>query len=209
MSDSKLYSQGSRRLQDRFDARRIANRLEEVDLVAKFTDLHRNVIESAPMFFLATADVEGRPDVSYKGGLPGFVRVIGPHTLAFPDYNGNGMFKSLGTIFDNPNVGLIFINWAENPKKLRVLGKASIDEDDALLREYTGAQLIVRVNAERIFDNCPRYLHEVEFKSYSRYVPRPDHVVPIPDWKRNELYRDALPKRDQAELDAEDATETK
>jgi predicted pyridoxine 5'-phosphate oxidase superfamily flavin-nucleotide-binding protein len=132
------------------------------------------------VFFLATADAQGRPDVSYKGGLPGFVRVVGPSTLAFPDYNGNGMFKSLGTILENPNVGLIFIVWTDKPKKLRVLGKASIDMGDALLGDYKGAQLIVRVRAERIFDNCPRYLHEIEFKSYSRYVPRPDHEVPIP-----------------------------
>ena len=71
---------------------------------------------------------------------------------------------------------------------------------DALLGDYKGAQLIVRVQAERIFDNCPRYLHEIEFKSYSRYVPRPDHEVPIPDWKRNPDYRDALPVKDARDL---------
>jgi len=97
MSGTKLYSEGSRRLQDRFDTRRIADRLEQVDLLETFTDAHREIIETAPMFFLATADAGGRPDVSYKGGLPGFVRVIGPSELAFPDYDGNGMFKSLGT----------------------------------------------------------------------------------------------------------------
>lgn len=196
MSDSNLYSEGSRQLQDRFDTRRIADRLEKVDLLEEFTDVHRAIIEAAPMFFLATTDDQGRPDVSYKGGLPGFVRVVGPSTLAFPDYNGNGMFKSLGTILDNPNVGLLFINWTDNPKKLRVLGKASIHVEDPLLDDYHGAQLIVRVTTERIFDNCPRYLHEIEIKNYSRYAPKPDHEPPIPDWKRNPLYRDALPERD-------------
>ena len=197
---SKLYSEGSRRLQDRFDTRRIADRLEKVDLLKEFTDQHRAIIDAAPMFFLATADALGRPDVSYKGGLPGFVRVVGPSTLAFPDYNGNGMFKSLGTLLDNPNVGLLFINWADNPKKLRVLGKASIDENDPLLEDYVGAQLIVRVTAERIFDNCPRYLHEIEIKRYSKYVPRPEQEAPVPDWKRNPVYRDALPERDLVAL---------
>ncbi len=204
MAQSELYSDGSRRLQDRFDTRRIADRLEKVDLLEEFTDDHKAIIEAAPMFFLATADAQGRPDVSYKGGLPGFVRVLGPSTLAFPDYNGNGMFKSLGTILENPNVGLIFIVWTGKPKKLRILGKASIDPDDPLLASYKGAQLIVRVNAERIFDNCPRYLHEIEIKSYSRYVPRPDHEAPIPDWKRNPVYRDALPERDLRVLAEQD-----
>lgn len=200
MAQSKLYSDGSRRLQDRFDTRRIADRLEKVDLVEEISADHRAIIEAAPMFFLATADAHGRPDVSYKGGLPGFVRVVGPSTLAFPDYNGNGMFKSLGTILENPNVGLIFIVWTGKPKKLRVLGKASIDMGDALLGDYKGAQLIVRVRAERIFDNCPRYLHETECKNYSQYVPRLDHEVPIPDWKRNPDYRDALPVKDSRDL---------
>ncbi len=204
MAQSELYSDGSRRLQDRFDTRRIADRLEKVDLLGEFTDGHKAIIEAAPMFFLATADAQGRPDVSYKGGLPGFVRVLGPSTLAFPDYNGNGMFKSLGTILENPDVALIFIVWTGKPKKLRILGKASIDSDDPLLASYKGAQLIVRVNAERIFDNCPRYLHEIEIKSYSRYVPRPDHEVPIPNWKRNPVYRDALPERDLRVLAEQD-----
>jgi uncharacterized protein len=201
---SKLYSEGSRRLQDQFDTRRIADRLEKVDLLEEFTDEHRAIIDAAPMFFLATADSLGRPDVSYKGGLPGFVRIVGPSTLAFPDYNGNGMFKSLGTLLDNPNVGLLFINWADNPKKLRVLGKASIDENDPLLEDYVGAQLIVRVTAERIFDNCPRYLHQIEIKHYSKYVPRPEQEAPIPDWKQNPVYRDALPERDLLALAGQD-----
>lgn len=200
MSKSNLYANGSRRLQDRFDTRRIADRLEEVDLVEEFSDEHREIIETAPMFFLATADSQGRPDVSYKGGLPGFVRVVGASILAFPDYNGNGMFKSLGTLIDNPNVGLIFLRLNDNPKKLRVLGKASIDEHDPLLSEFMGAQLVVRVTAERIFDNCPRYVHEIEFKSYSKYVPKADRSAPIPDWKRNTLYSDALSDADKLDL---------
>ena len=204
MAQSELYSDGSRRLQDRFDTRRIADRLEKVDLLAEFTDEHKAIFEAAPMFFLATADAQGRPDVSYKGGLPGFVRVLGRSTLAFPDYNGNGMFKSLGTILENPDVALIFIVWTGKPKKLRILGKASIDADDPLMESYKGAQLIVRVHAERIFDNCPRYLHEIEIKSYSRYVPRPDREAPIPDWKRNPVYRDALPVRDLSALAEDD-----
>jgi predicted pyridoxine 5'-phosphate oxidase superfamily flavin-nucleotide-binding protein len=200
MSDSELYTDGARVLQDRFDTRRIADRLEKLDLVPEFSDPAREIIETAPMFFLATVDDRGRPDVSYKGGLPGFVRVTGPSALAFPDYNGNGMFKSLGALLDDPRVALIFIRWSDRPKKIRVHGKASIDFDDPLLGEFPGAQMIVRVAVERIFDNCPRYLHDIEFKSYSRYIPRENKKAPIPDWKRNPDYRDALPKRDLEEL---------
>jgi uncharacterized protein len=193
---SKLYTAGARRLQDRFDSRRIADRLEERILVATFSDSHRELIEAAPMFFFATADAEGRPDVSYKGGLPGFVRVTGPSELAFPDYNGNGMFKSLGSLAENPNVGLLFIRWGDKPKRLRVQGRASIAENDPLLAAFERAQLVVRVQAERIFDNCPRYIHHMELSRYSPYAPGQGRQAPIPDWKRNPQFREALPKED-------------
>jgi uncharacterized protein len=201
MCASKLYSAGSRLLQDRFDSRRIADRLEQVILVQSFSDTHRELIETAPMFFLATADAEGRPDVSYKGGMPGFVRVTGPAELAFPDYNGNGMFKSLGAILENPNVGLLFIRWSERARRLRVLGTASIDESDPLMTEFEGCQQVVRVKAERIFDNCPRYIHRMEMQSYSPFAPAPGNDPPVPEWKRNPNFRDALPVADLRRLD--------
>src|SRR5882762_6992827 len=144
MGDSALYHDGSRRLQDRFETRRLADRMEEVIQHGVFTDGDRKFIESRPLFFLATADAEGRPDCSYKGGDPGFVRVVGPGTLAFPSYDGNGMFKSLGNILVNPHVGLLFVDF-DNPRRLRVNGRAAVRQDDPLLAEFVGAQLIVRV----------------------------------------------------------------
>ena len=200
MDDSRLYHEGSRELQDRFDTRRIADRLERVDLHQAFTDAEREMIESAPMFFLATVNPDGFPDVSYKGGMPGFVRVVGDSTLAFPNYDGNGMYKSLGNVRANPHVGLLFVRWNERPKKLRVQGRASLHFDDPLLDATPGAQLIVRVEAERIFDNCPRYLHRMDLQDFSVYAPRADHEPPIPEWKRKPAYRDALPARDLAAL---------
>jgi predicted pyridoxine 5'-phosphate oxidase superfamily flavin-nucleotide-binding protein len=200
MDDSRLYHAGSRELQDRFDTRRIADRLERVNLRREFTDGDREMIESAPMFFLATLDPDGFPDVSYKGGVPGFVRIVGESTLAFPSYDGNGMFKSLGNVRANPLVGLVFIQWTGRAKKLRVQGRASLHFDDPLAGDFPGAQLIVRVEAERIFDNCPRYLHKWALEEYSVYAPRPEHEPPIPEWKRMPVYRDALPERDLAAL---------
>jgi predicted pyridoxine 5'-phosphate oxidase superfamily flavin-nucleotide-binding protein len=204
MPTSKLYGGGSRLLQDRFDSRRIADRLEKVVLADTFSPAHRELIETAPMFFLATADAQGRPDVSYKGGMPGFIRVTGPSELAFPDYNGNGMFRSLGAILENPNVGLLFIRWSDKPKRLRILGRASIDENDPLISQFDSAQQIVRVKAERIFDNCPRYIHHMELQNYSPYAPAPGHTPPAPEWKRNPLFRDALPSSDMQALEEKD-----
>ena len=197
MSESKLYHDGSRQLQDRFDTRRLADRMEEVIAHDVFTDADREFIESRTMFFLATADAEGRPDCSYKGGRPGFVRVVGPGTLAFPSYDGNGMFKSLGNILVNPHVGLLFVDF-ENPRRLRVNGRASVHEDDPLLAELVGAQLIVRVQVEAAFPNCPRYIHEYRLVRRSRFVPRAECRTPVPAWKTREWASDVLREEDPA-----------
>jgi predicted pyridoxine 5'-phosphate oxidase superfamily flavin-nucleotide-binding protein len=187
-----LYHQGSRQLQDQFDSRRIADRLDQRTLHVSFTEGDRAFIERSPMFFLATADAEGRPDCSYKGGLPGFARVVNDNTLAFPDYDGNGMFKSLGNMLVNPHVGMLFIDF-EHPDRMRVNGTATLHDDDPLLAEYPGALLIIRVQAEQIFPNCPRYIHKMQMVSHSIYAPRHDYTPPEPEWKQMEEFRDALP----------------
>lgn len=199
MPDRPMYHDGSRRLQDRFATRRLADRLVEVVVHGTFTDADRAFIESRPMFFLATADGEARPDCSYKGGRPGFVRVVAPATVAFPSYDGNGMFKSLGNIQVNPQVGMLFIDF-ERPRRVRVNGRASIHEDDPLLAEFVGAQLIVRVQAEAIFPNCPRYIHNYALVDRSRFVPHTDCATPVPAWKQSDWACDVLPANDPASL---------
>ena len=192
-----MYHEGNRQLQDQFDSRRIADRLQQVTLHDRFSDGDREFIARSSMFFLATADAEGQPDVSYKGGVPGFVRVVDEQTLAFPDYDGNGMFKSLGNILVNPKVGLLFIDFA-HPNRMRVNGTASVSADDPLLADFPGAVQVVRVRAERIFPNCPRYIHRMQVVEQSVYAPRQGHEPPEPDWKRMDVFRDALPRKESA-----------
>jgi predicted pyridoxine 5'-phosphate oxidase superfamily flavin-nucleotide-binding protein len=151
MTQGIMYHDGSRRLQDQFGSRRISDRLEEKLTRTQFTADDKAFIESVPYFFLATADDGGRPDCSYKGGMPGFVRVIGPSELAFPDYDGNGMFKSLGNILVNPSIGILFIAMHGKPQRLRVNGEATVRDQDPLLDQAVGAQLIVRVTARQSF----------------------------------------------------------
>ena len=103
------------------------------------------------------------------------------------------MFRSLGNVLVNPAVGLLFIDF-ESPRRLRVNGVATVNEDDALLGVFTGAQLVVRVRAERIFPNCPRYIHRAASSEPSPYVPRPGSTPPEPKWKRMEMFADALPR---------------
>ena len=192
---SEFYHAGMRELQDRYDARRLADCLDEKLGRAEFSAEDHEFIESRELFFLATADAEGRPDCSYKGGDAGFVRVTGAAELAFPSYDGNGMFRSLGNVLANPAVALLFIDF-ERPRRLRVNGRASFSADDALLRDFAGAQLVVRVRAERIFPNCPRYIHRMSVAEHSTYVPRAGYTPPVPKWKSFDMFRDVLPGND-------------
>ena len=193
MTDTPLYHSGNRELQDRFQSRRIADRLEETLLRARFTDADKEFIESSIYFFIATADEAGRPDCSFKGGMPGFVRVVEPDTLAFPDYDGNGMFKSLGNIKVHDAVGLLFIALHGKPRRLRVNGTASLHFDDPMLDRFAGAQLVVRVRARAIFPNCPRYIPQMQLIDNSVYAPRPDYAPPVPEWKTMDMFKDYLP----------------
>jgi predicted pyridoxine 5'-phosphate oxidase superfamily flavin-nucleotide-binding protein len=190
-----LYHDGNRQLQDEFGSRALADRLEDKLARSEFSDDDKAFIESLPYFFLATADAQGRPDCSFKGGVPGFVRVTAPGELAFPDYDGNGMFKSLGNLVANENVGLLFVALHGSPKRLRVNGTATVSGEDPLMASAVGAQLIVRVRAQAIFPNCPRYIPSFELVEPSEYAPQAGRDPPEPAWKGFDLFKDVVPPR--------------
>jgi uncharacterized protein len=194
-----LYHDGNRQLQDAFDTRRLADRMAERNVRHALRDDDRAFIEARDMFFLATADVEGRPTCSYKGGDPGFVRVVDDTTLAFPNYDGNGMYLSTGNAVANPHVGLLFLD-LEQGRRIRVQGEASVNLADPLLAQYPEAQFIVRVRVREVFNNCPRYIHRYQLVERSRFVPHADCETPVPEWKQRETYADVLPERDRARV---------
>jgi predicted pyridoxine 5'-phosphate oxidase superfamily flavin-nucleotide-binding protein len=194
-----MYHDGARRLQDRFDTRRMADVLERRKVADTISASDREFIEARDMFFLATADAQGRPTCSYKGGDPGFVRVLDERTVAFPNYDGNGMYLSLGNALVNPDVGLLFVDW-QGQSRLRLEGEATLDAEDPLLPRYPEAQLVVRVAVRAVFPNCPRYIHRMELVERSRFVPRPaEGETPVPAWKRADwMPSEALPADDPA-----------
>jgi predicted pyridoxine 5'-phosphate oxidase superfamily flavin-nucleotide-binding protein len=191
------YHEGSRSLQDRFDTRRLADRIDERLVHDVIDEDDRAFVEGCDMFFIATADAAGLPQCSYKGGEPGFVRVVDERTIAFPVYDGNGMYLTAGNALVNPHVGLLFIDF-ERRRRMRLNGVASVAEDDPLLAEYPEAQLVVRVRATEVFPNCPRYIHEYRLVERSRFVPREECSTPAPAWKTREWARDVLPHDDPA-----------
>jgi predicted pyridoxine 5'-phosphate oxidase superfamily flavin-nucleotide-binding protein len=190
-----MYHDGNRELQDHFGSRRLADRLVERLWRDRFKDEDKAFIERQSFFFLATADRDGRPDCSFKGGPVGFVRIEAPDLLVFPDYDGNGMFKSLGNIQVNPHVGLLFISLGEKPARLRVNGRASIEAADPLIAALPGAQLLVKVVPTDIFPNCPRYIPNLATGEPSVYVPKAGSAPVEPAWKTFEAFKDVVPPR--------------
>lgn len=190
-----FYHEGSRQLQDRFETRPLADRLAEAIVSVQISPEDKAFIESQNMFFLATVDKEGRPDCSYKGGSVGLVKVLDEQTLAFPSYDGSGMFLSVGNVLVNPPVSLLFVDF-QRQARLRVKGSAFIQDDDPLLAYWPEAELIVRVRLREMFPNCPRYIHKMTLVEESAFVPKSHCETPAPAWKSLEVVADVLPPRD-------------
>jgi uncharacterized protein len=195
-----MYHEGQRDLQDRYRGRAVADRLEQHRMHRTFNDIDRELIETARFFFLATA-WQDSVDCSMKGGLPGFVRVTAPNELAWPDYDGNRMYRSLGNLIKSPAVGLLFVNFDADSKnaRLRITGRARLDESPQAIADLPGAKRLIRVTAEHIFYNCPRYIPKMEFADESVDSPRCDYTPPEPEWKSRDYIRDVL-KDEHGEL---------
>jgi predicted pyridoxine 5'-phosphate oxidase superfamily flavin-nucleotide-binding protein len=190
-----MYHEGNRALQDAFGSRALADRLEEKLRRDRFNEDDARFIAAQSFFFLATADAEGRPDCSFKGGAPGFARVAAPDLLVFPDYDGNGMFRSLGNLAVNPHVGLLFIAMGDRSGRLRINGRAEVASDDPAMAAIPGAQLLVKVTPTDIFPNCPRYIPRMTLEAPSRYAPLPGEPPVEPKWKAFPDFADVIPPR--------------
>lgn len=192
---SDFYHEGNRQLQDRFETRPLADRLAGAIVGAQISAEDKAFIEAQNMFFFATVDNQGRPDCSYKGGSVGLVQVLDDQTLAFPLYDGSGMYLSAGNVLVNSAVSLLFVDF-QRQARLRVNGDACIQHDDPLSADWPEAELIVRVKIREIFPNCPRYIHKMTLVEESVFVPKAHCETPAPAWKRLEVVADVLPPRD-------------
>lgn len=198
---SRIYGDQHREWQDRFDSRRMADRIEEIAVKTEFGPEEKAWIEARDMFFLSTNDHRGRPTVSYKGGEPGFVKILDERTLAFPSYDGNGMYFSVGNAAANPEVGLLFIDF-EKPHRVRVQGTASVSADDPMLGAWKEAEVVVRVTLSELWQNCPRYVHRYKKVATSRYVPTEDKDTPLCEWKRIDGMQDVLRPHELEKVEA-------
>ena len=198
---SKLYAAPQRAFQDMFDTRRIADASEQIIVHSEVADDEKAFIESRDMFFLSSVDHKGRPTVSYKGGTPGFVKVIDPTTIVFPSYDGNGMYLSMGNIAGNANVGCLFIDF-EKPFRTRLQGRAELIRSGPLMNHFKEAELVVKVNVDETWMNCPRYIHRYQKVERSKYAPGVEAETPFCEWKRIDLMQDVIRPEEQKKVAA-------
>jgi predicted pyridoxine 5'-phosphate oxidase superfamily flavin-nucleotide-binding protein len=197
-----LYFDEHIALQEEFGTRRLADMLDTKWAHRALTADEQAFVASRDFFFLATVDKEGRPTVSYKGGPAGLVKIIDEQTLAFPGFDGNGMFYSMGNIVGQSHVGLLFIDF-ETPHRFRVQGRATFERESPLLGEWAEAKYVVTVACDRVWVNCPRYIHKHKRLEPSKYVPVAGKETPLALWKRTDMVQDVLPPDDKARAEKE------
>ena len=199
-----FFHEGMRELQDEFDGRRVAEAIEKHRKHYSFWGDEREWIETAPLFFIATAYGE-YVDCSVKSGDPGFVKIVGENVIEYPEYDGNSMYRTLGNIRKNPNVGLLFVRFDGKSRRIRINGRASIHTEEAVLSRHYGAKLVIRIDCE-VYPNCPRYVPNLADNLASPYIPRKgEGPPPPPEWKRRDYIRGILPAQDPHREDVQGA----
>jgi uncharacterized protein len=131
----------------------------------------REQITNADTFFIASEHPEQGADISHKGGSPGFVRVVDSRHLAYPDFNGNSMFNTLGNLAINPHAGLLFIDF-ESGRTLQLRGTASIDWDPDRAHAFAGAERVVDFAIETVIDNGVGFPLIAKLRQFSRFNPK-------------------------------------
>jgi uncharacterized protein len=169
----EVYGNCRRYLQERlFIGERKSSATDQpAETGAALSATQQQLISRADTFFIATDNPEHGADVSHKGGNPGFVRVVDEKQIAFPDYNGNSMFNTLGNLTVNPHAGLLFIDF-DSGRTLQLSGRASTDWNATRIAKFAGAERVVDFELEQIIDNPTGFPLTPKFRQFSRSNPK-------------------------------------
>ncbi|MEM8653220.1 MAG: pyridoxamine 5'-phosphate oxidase family protein [Pseudomonadota bacterium] len=191
MTPDAFYTDAHRKLQTAFGREALADAVFHSIVEDHINEANAGFIESRDFFFVSTVAASGIPTVSYKGGAPGVVQVLDPKTLVFPNYDGNGMFRSMGNAAETGKIGLLFMDF-ETPNRVRIEGQVTLGADPDDLARFPGANLVARVAVASCFLNCARYIHKHERIAASPYVPDDKGQQPHPSWKRIDAVQPTL-----------------
>lgn len=118
------------------------------------------------MFYLGTANGDGQPYIQYRGGSPGFLKVVDEGTLGFTDFGGNRQYITLGNLTENPKAFIFLIDYVHS-RRIKLWGTARVVEDDAaLLGRLADDEYPANVERAILFSieawdvNCPQHIHK-------------------------------------------------
>jgi uncharacterized protein len=173
ITTEEVYGNCRRYLQERIFVgnRKPAGADEAGSVGSTLSASQQQQISHADTFFIATDKPDRGADVSHKGGNPGFVRVLDERRIAFPDYNGNSMFNTLGNLTDNPHAGLLFIDF-DSGRTLQLTGRASIDWSPKRVRTFPGAERVIDFEIEQIIETATGFPLVAKFRQFSRNNPK-------------------------------------
>lgn len=203
----EFYTESNRKLQGENDSRKLADAVVHAIVDDELRPEQAGFIGSLDYFFLTTINENNEPTVSYKGGPVGLVHVVNPKKIVFPNYDGNGMFLSMGNVEATSKVGLLFIDMV-TPLRVRVQGDAKLTKNPEYLAKFPGSNMIVEIDIKAVFYNCARYIHKHERVEASKYVPDKMGEQPFPAWKRIDGLQEALPQKDMGRAEHEGGTIT-
>jgi predicted pyridoxine 5'-phosphate oxidase superfamily flavin-nucleotide-binding protein len=185
MSNNIPGSHGERELQNFFNTTQDALNFYNKQVLTHLAPLMQNFIEKQEMMFISTADAKGECDSSFRAGDAGFVMVLDRHHILYPEYKGNGVMASMGNISENPNIGLLFLDFFETKVGLHVNGKAKIVKKEELkenLKKFIGLYEYLQEHKDK-FKIVSYILVEVE----EAYIHCSIHIPMLKKVKQEEV----------------------
>lgn len=169
MTSEKPGSDGEHRVQEQLGTVDRADSFYENAMQSELSDRMQSFIDDRIMFFLATADRHGETDCSPRLGPEGFVNVLEPDRIAYPEYRGNGVQASLGNIEENPHATLTFVDWWETTVGLHVNGAATLREEipEATdLVDIDRTKVWVEIEIEEAYIHCAKHIPQLSIEAF-------------------------------------------
>lgn len=169
MTDDPPGSLGERLMQSDLDTEERADDFYEESMHDHLTERMQAFVTERIMFFLSTADADGHTDCSPRLGPAGFVNVLEPDVLAYPEYRGNGVHASLGNLRENPHASLLFVDWWDTTVGLHVNGRARIRETvpEATDPADTDRRKVwVELRVDEAYIQCAKHLPRLSVEAF-------------------------------------------
>jgi uncharacterized protein len=151
-------SRGEHELQRHHGSQDRARRFYRQQVLDRLNQRMIEFIGRQEMVWIATADSHSECDCSFRAGPPGFVQVLDARTMRYPEYRGNGVMASLGNLYENPHVGIVFLDFDQERIGLHVNGTARIVEADDRNGERPRVERWVEVRVQEAYIHCRKHL---------------------------------------------------